>query len=95
MYCFTYSCIARHAEVVECLLEHGAKVDEKVDGYKPLHFASHYDFVEIIRMLALNGANLDEPDLGGNTPLHLNVSSSIFPYVCTSRMWSKSGFETE
>jgi ankyrin repeat protein len=62
---------------VECLLEHGAKVDEKVDGYRPLHFAANNNNEEIIRRIVLNGANLDEPDVDGNTPLHLNIDSGM------------------
>lgn len=44
-----------------------------VEGHAPLHKAVMYHQLESIRVLALNGANLNITDPSGNTALHVSM----------------------
>jgi ankyrin repeat protein len=51
----------------------------------PIHIAVEYmaeifelEFLDMIKELSSNGANLNPQDLSGNTPLHIAVSKSNF-----------------
>ena len=55
---------------VQNLLENGADVNAKHDGYTGLHLASKRGHNDIIKCLIVNNANIDEKDdKNGETPL--------------------------
>ena len=54
------------------LIEHGADVTVNYEGYStPLHLASSWGNLEIVRLLTENGAAVTAQDVSRRTPLHL------------------------
>ena len=43
------------------------------DGWTPLHMAARFDRSDIAALLISNGADIDEPDKNGDTPLHVTT----------------------
>ncbi len=61
----------RHADMVQCLLQHGARVNEKNDsGSAPLHLAAMSGYQGIAKILLKHGAMPNEQNHLGLTPLH-------------------------
>lgn len=61
-----------HLEVVEYLLQAGAKVDARtIDGWQPLHCACRWNKTPVASLLLQNGAVINAQTNGKQTPLHL------------------------
>lgn len=70
------ACYNGHIEVVEYLLESGAKIDSQtVDGWQPLHCACRWNKTEVADLLLQNGALINARTNGEQTPLHLAASN--------------------
>lgn len=71
------ACYGNHVQVVQHLLELGAKVDVKTqDEWQPLHCACCWNNVECAQLLIANGADINAKSKGDQTPLHLASASS-------------------
>ncbi|GAB1863262.1 Ankyrin repeat domain-containing protein 49 [Camponotus japonicus] len=71
------ACYGNNVEVVEYLLEAGAKIDAKTqDEWQPLHSACCWNNIECAEALIANGANINAKSKGDQTPLHLVSASS-------------------
>ncbi|KAG9432791.1 ankyrin repeat domain-containing protein 49 [Apis mellifera carnica] len=71
------ACYGNHVEIVEYLLQAGAKIDAKTqDEWQPLHSASCWNNVECVATLIANGADINAKSKGDQTPLHLVSASS-------------------
>ncbi|XP_046612171.1 ankyrin repeat domain-containing protein 49-like [Neodiprion virginianus] len=71
------ACYGNHVDVVEYLLETGAKIDAKTnDGWEPLHSACCWNHVDCAAVLIANGADINAKSKGDQTPLHLASASS-------------------
>lgn len=53
------------------LLQNGYNINAKDDEWTLLHWAAFRDNVEMARILLENGAQIDEINEFGHTPLHL------------------------
>ena len=62
-------------DVVRRLLEHGADPNIRTNHTTPLHQASSHGSLEVARLLLSYGANVDEKDENGKTPLQVVASS--------------------
>lgn len=59
-------------DIAEYLLQNGANIDARYrDGWRPLHFAIHYDYIKTAILLIKYGANVNRTDFNGWTPLHV------------------------
>ncbi|XP_076299534.1 ankyrin repeat domain-containing protein 49-like [Lasioglossum baleicum] len=71
------ACYGNHVEVVEYLLQAGAKINSKtMDDWQPLHSACCWNNVEAAAVLIANGADINAKSKGDQTPLHLVSASS-------------------
>ena len=71
------ACYGNHVEVVEHLLQAGAKINAKtMDDWQPLHSACCWNNVECAAVLIANGADVNARSKGDQTPLHLVSASS-------------------
>ncbi|XP_031829365.1 ankyrin repeat domain-containing protein 49 [Nomia melanderi] len=71
------ACYGNHVEIVEYLLQAGAKIDAKtLDEWQPLHSACCWNNVECAAVLIANGADINAQSKGDQTPLHLVCASS-------------------
>ncbi|XP_076629365.1 ankyrin repeat domain-containing protein 49 [Colletes latitarsis] len=71
------ACYANHVEVVEYLLQAGAKIDAKtMYDWQPLHCACFWNNIESAALLIANGADVNAISKGNQTPLHLVSASS-------------------
>ena len=72
-----------HVKVVNELLNNKASVDQadNKDGSTPLHLASWYDYVDIVRALVEEGADVNIKDRYGDTPLHIASSEGFLDVV--------------
>jgi hypothetical protein len=61
-------------EVVRFLLGRGVRFNENSEGRTPLHVASSFGYVEIVRLLLQHGADISAQDEDSSTPLHLASS---------------------
>ena len=62
----------RQVEVVQILLQEGARVDQaKSDGATPLFVASEKGHAEVVRVLLKEGARVDQAKSNGATPLFI------------------------
>ncbi|KAF3912464.1 Ankyrin-3 [Dactylellina cionopaga] len=69
---------SRKPELVEFLLDRGAKFDTLDPyGYAPIHRATEYSAIEIIRLLIKRGASLSKQDSEGRTPLYLSIARGL------------------
>lgn len=61
-----------YIELVELLLNHGARVNEKTGTFKfsPLHRATILGYQDICELLIARGADVNAEDKHGNTPIH-------------------------
>lgn len=58
-------------DVAQLLVKNDAKVDaETKAGYTPLHVASHFGQINMVRFLLQNGADVTKTTNIGYTPLH-------------------------
>ncbi|XP_065671588.1 tonsoku-like protein isoform X2 [Hydra vulgaris] len=66
--------IAGNTGRVTLLLQQGASVHARdASGWQPIHEACNHGFVDIVELLILNGADVNDPGgkhCGGTTPLH-------------------------
>lgn len=62
----------KNRNLIELLLNHGAKVNEKTGAFKfsPLHRASMTGSLDICSLLITHDADVNAEDRNGNTPLH-------------------------
>ena len=60
---------------VKLLIENGANVKEKVDGFTPLHSAAERGHKDVVELLIQNGANVNAKGNQNWTPLHLAATS--------------------
>ncbi|CAK9830370.1 Ankyrin repeat domain-containing protein 49 [Anthophora retusa] len=66
------ACYGNHVQIVEYLLQAGAKIDAKTnDEWQPLHSACCWNNVECAAILLENGADINAKSKGDQTPLHL------------------------
>ena len=56
-------------ESVKKFIEYGADVNEKSNGMSPLMYAARYNKTDIIRILILKGAKINDKDENGLTAL--------------------------
>ncbi|KYN07963.1 PREDICTED: ankyrin repeat domain-containing protein 49-like [Cyphomyrmex costatus] len=71
------ACYGNNVEVVEYLLEAGAKIDAKTqDEWQPLHSACCWNNTECAEALIAYGADVNAKSKGDQTPLHLISASS-------------------
>ncbi|XP_018356402.1 PREDICTED: ankyrin repeat domain-containing protein 49-like isoform X1 [Trachymyrmex septentrionalis] len=71
------ACYGNNVEVVEYLLEAGARIDAKTqDEWQPLHSACCWNNTECAEALIANGADVNATSKGDQTPLHLISASS-------------------
>lgn len=64
-------------ELAEYLIAKGYAVNAKdKQGLTGLHIAAIYDYKDIAQLLLKNGANIDEVDAWGNTPLWRSAMNS-------------------
>ncbi|CAN0080611.1 unnamed protein product, partial [Laminaria digitata] len=66
----------RNIAVVKTILLHGVHPQDIESGYTSLHAAVAGDEVEVIRVLAEAGGNVDAQDGQGHTPLHIAVRNN-------------------
>ncbi len=64
---------SRSATFVSLLLQGGADPNMSYEGRSPLACAVEHEQIGIVRLLVENGANVNNADEGGFTPLHLAV----------------------
>ena len=62
-----------HIAIAKLLLERGADVGAKVDGWTPLHWASYWNHIETAKLLLERGADVEAKDKWGDTPLDLSL----------------------
>jgi ankyrin repeat protein len=66
--------------VVQCLVEHGAKVETcNNDGWTALHVSTEH--IEVVRFLSNQASNVDLRDNKGWTPLHVACRNNFFDVV--------------
>ncbi|XP_011702110.1 PREDICTED: ankyrin repeat domain-containing protein 49-like [Wasmannia auropunctata] len=71
------ACYANNVQVVEYLLEAGARIDAKTQNeWQPLHSACCWNNTECAEALIANGADVNARSKGDQTPLHLVSASS-------------------
>jgi hypothetical protein len=56
-------------ELVQAMLQHGAKISRSKFGMTPLHWAASCDHLKVVRVLLDHGADINAQDWGGRTPL--------------------------
>src|SRR6266404_1148492 len=72
--CMTPLGYARHCDVVECLIYHGADVNWKtILGYTLLHRAAYNGLIDVIRVLLKHNADVNVQDMDGQTPLQMAI----------------------
>ena len=62
-----------HLQMVQYLIEK-QNIDVNTKGYEkrtPLHYACEKGYLQIVEYLISKGANIEEKDIDGNTPLHI------------------------
>jgi len=71
--------LSNNAELVEALLEHGAKIDRKtcIDGITPLMEAARYGYMEVMAVLLKNNADISIKSKNGKTALDLARNSNV------------------
>ena len=77
---FHIACIKNNAKVVEDFLSQGVNVNDPVNfdtkdwsGYTPLHFAVHYNAVDVAKILLKHDADITVKNGDDMTPLHMAV----------------------
>ena len=60
---------AGNLDLVKRALERGANVSEKLVGLSSLHYAVCYNHFAVVEYLVEYGADINEPNLSGTTPL--------------------------
>lgn len=56
-------------EIVRRALERGADISEKLVGFSSLHYAVCYNHYPVVEFLVENGADVNDQNLSGATPL--------------------------
>ena len=80
----TNACILGKFEIMEYLIEQGIKIniiDTSNEGKTPLHHAVQYGFLNIIKLLLDNGAEINLKDYYGNTAFDLAKNIEIKEYI--------------
>jgi ankyrin repeat protein len=73
----------KDCSVLLLLLEHSADVNAQAkDGSTPLHAASSYGALEVVRLLLEHGADVNVQKEDGSTPLHIASSSAGLKVLC-------------
>lgn len=77
-----HAAIGGHADIVELLLESGAKIDGIGSrGETPLFLAASTGYVDVVKVLAAAGANVNKMSAEGRTPLHRAAMSGDLAVV--------------
>ena len=67
--------LSEKVETVQLLIEHGMAVTAKDESLStPLHLASSWGALGILKLLIESGADITDKDGSGRTPLHLASS---------------------
>jgi ankyrin repeat protein len=62
--------VAGHIQIIKFLLNKGSNINQgDEDNWTPLHFASHFYYIDICNLLLSKGANLMLKSIGGKTAL--------------------------
>ena len=70
-------CCGGHLSIVSRLLEENVDVEsEDLDEQRPLHSASFFGHIDVVRALLQNGASVIAKNRWGLTPLALNIDKS-------------------
>ena len=80
-----------HLEILEALVEAGAKIDNGLMGFNAIHAAAARGHVETVRLLLERGAAQD-PDRDGSTPLDYAKQDGHYEVVALleGREWPRS-----
>ena len=74
----TMAIIEHNADLVECLLKHGANVNMRNRlSFSPLGIACARNNENIVNILLAHRANVNQADIQGNTPLMVTVNENI------------------
>lgn len=68
-----------HTDIIKILLKSGMmdiNLKTSPEGETPLHYAIKKNNIDIAKILIDSGANINEPDIKGTTPLHLAASEA-------------------
>ncbi len=63
-------------DIVEILLDHGAKIIPNTNGWTPLHSAAIHNYTKIVKLLLDNGADAHAKNIKGDTAAHLAASEN-------------------
>jgi len=80
------ACIGGNIDIANFLISQGQDVNSKHELGTPLHNATRYGYIEIVRMLIEQGANFYEDDFYGNTPLHKTSNENMVQFFIDKGM---------
>lgn len=74
-----WACMRGHLDVVDLLLQHDAKINEKDDDrqWAPLHWAASNGHLSVVKRLMEQGADVNIKDRSAMSPLHWAVCRTV------------------